>query len=72
MVLYVFKVSDPEDRFFFNRVILVISVVLRETTLTVSDSTLETTSMESEIMGIVSLSITKISEIIRLKSRPSG
>ena len=52
---------------FLNRVISVISVVLTETTLTISDSTGETVSMESDIVRVVSLSTTEISEVARLK-----
>ena len=67
-----FKVYDTEDSFFFlNRLISVISVVLRENTLTISDSTGETVSMESEIMTVLSLSTTEIPEITRLKIRSS-
>ena len=46
------NVYDPEDSFwgFFNRVISVISVVLRETTLTISVSTGIPVSRQSEIM----------------------
>ena len=53
--------------FFFYRVILVISLVLRETTLTISDSTGETVSLQYEIVKVVSFSTTEISEITRLK-----
>ena len=38
----------------FNRVISVISVILRETTLTVSDSTGEPVSLESEMVRLFS------------------
>ena len=61
-----------EDRFFFNRVISVFSVVLKETTLTISVSTCEPVSMESEIVRVFPLSTTEISEITRLKIRSSG
>ena len=50
---------------FLNRVISVISVVLRETTLTISDSTDEPVSIESERVRVVSLYTTEMSEIIR-------
>ena len=53
------KVSNPVDRF-LNRVI---SVVLRETTFTISVSTGEPVPVESEIVTVVSLSTTEISEI---------
>ena len=49
----------PEDRI-FNRVNLDIFVVLREKTLTISDS-IET--VETEIARVVSLSATEITEI---------
>ena len=63
----------PEDRvfFFFNRVISVMSVLLRKSTLSISVSTGEPLSMESEIVRVVSLSTIKISEITRLKIRSS-
>ena len=54
------RYPDPEDRI-FNHVISDISVVLRETTLTISDS------IESEIVRAVFLSTTEITEIIRFK-----
>ena len=60
----------PEDR--CNRIITVISVVLRETTPIISDSTGETFSMESEMIRVVFLRTTEISEIARLKIRFSG
>ena len=50
--------TDSQNRI-FNRVISVISVVLREITLTISDSTGEPVSIESEIVRVVSLSIRK-------------
>ena len=49
----------PDDRF-LNHVISVISVVVRETTLTVLESNTETVSMGSETMRVVPLSITEI------------
>ena len=42
------RYKEPEDRFFFNRVISVISIALRGTTLTISDSTREPVSVEYE------------------------
>ena len=61
------RYSDPEDRFFLffwfffsNRVISVISIVQRETTLTISDSTGEPVSMESGVVIVVFHSKTKI------------
>ena len=41
--------------------------MLRETTLTISDSTDAVSSVESEIMRIVSLNTTEITEITRFK-----
>ena len=61
------RYPDPEVDF-LNRVISVISVVLRETTLTSSDSTGKPVSMEYEIVKVVS----EISEITRLKIRSSA
>ena len=55
-----------------NRVVSVISVVLRETTHTISVSTGEPLSMEYEIVRVVSLGTTDKSEITRLKIRFSG
>ena len=66
------RYPQPEDRvFFLNRVISVISIVLRETTLTTSDSSGELVLIESEIMRVVYLCTTEISEITRLKIRSS-
>ena len=55
--------------FLFNCAIPVISVVLRETTL--SASTGVSVSIESEIVRVASLRITEISETTRLKIRYS-
>ena len=57
------RYPDPEDGI-FNRVIFDISIVLRETTLTVSDSI--------ETVKLVSLSTTEITQITRLRNGPSG
>ena len=57
---------------FLNRVISVISPLLEETTLIVSDSTGETASMEYKTVRVVSSSSTKISEITRSKTRSLG
>ena len=58
---------DPEDRIFRR----VISVVLGETSLTISYF-IETVSLiDSEIVSVVSLSTTEITEITRLKNRSS-
>ena len=54
-VLRCIKVSGLKISFFLNRVISVISVVLGKTTLTISDSTGKTVSMESKIVRVVSL-----------------
>ena len=62
------RYSDPEDRI-FNRVISDISVVLREITLTISDSIETRSSIESEIVRVVSLRTTGIT---RFKNRYSG
>ena len=59
-------------KIFFFRVISVISVVLRETTLTISDSTGETVAMESEIARAFQISTTEISQLTRLKIQSSG
>ena len=48
------------------------SVVRRETTLFISDSTGEPVSIKSEIVRVVSPSTTEIPKIIRLKIRSSG
>ena len=57
---------------FLIRVISVISVVLRKTTLTISVSIGEPVLMESEKVRVVSLSKKEISKINRLKIRSSG
>ena len=64
-----FKVSYPEDRI-SNRVISDISVVLRKTTLNISDSIETSSPVESEIVRVISLGTTEISEITRLKKTP--
>ena len=56
----------------FNCVTSVISVVLRETTLTISDLTGEPVTVEPGIERVVSLIATEISEITRLTIRYSG
>ena len=67
----VLKYLDPEDRI-FNYVISDIPVVLRETTLTISDSFDTGSPVKFEIVRVVYLSVTKISEITQLKNRSSG
>ena len=59
------KVSGPSRSFFFfflnlNVVISFISIVLRETTLTISDLTGECISMECEIVRVVYIDTTEI------------
>ena len=64
--IFFLKYPEPENRI-FKRVISDISVVLRETTLTISDSIEIVSPVESEIMRVNSLSTTGISEITQLK-----
>ena len=59
-----------EDRI-FNRVISDISVVLRETTLTFSDSIEAGLPVEYEIARVVSLSSTEITDITRFNKNRS-
>ena len=56
---------------FLNRVHSGFSVVQRETTFTISDSTSEPVSTEYEIVKMVSHHTTEICEITRLKIRSS-
>ena len=49
--------------FFFNHVILVIFVELRETSLSILDLTADSVSMESEIMRVISLGTMEMSNI---------
>ena len=65
------RYSDPEDQF-LDHFIFVISVVLREPTVTISDWTVEPVAMKSEILRVVSHVTTEISEIKRLKFRSSA
>ena len=51
---------------------MVISVVLREPTLSISELTVEPVSMESEIVRVVSLRTTGISKIKQLKIQSPG
>ena len=53
---------DPEDPF-FNRVFSYISVVLRETTLAVSDSIETDLPVDTKTVRVVFLSKTEIAEI---------
>ena len=57
--------DDPEDLLFLDHVISDISVVLRETSFTISASTGKLVSVESAIERVVSLSTIEISEITR-------
>ena len=57
---------------FFYHVITDISVVLRETCLTISDSIETGPPIETDIVRVVSLSTTETSEITRFKNRSSG
>ena len=59
---------NPEDQI-FNRVISDISVIQRETTLSILDSIETGTPVETEIVKVVSL-VTEITEIIRYKKNP--
>ena len=63
-----FKVSRPENRI-FNRVISDISAVSREATLT-SDSIERDSQVETEIVRVVFLSTTEITEITRFNPLP--
>ena len=61
---------DPEDRI-FNRIISDISIELRETTLTISDSNETRSPVETEIVGVVPISTTDITEITQVKDQSS-
>ena len=58
---HIFKVPHPDD-LNFNRVISDISVVLRETTLTISDFIETDSPVETEIVVVIYLSTTEITE----------
>ena len=62
------KYPNPEDRI-LNRVISDIFVVLRKTIHTFSDSIETGSPVESEIVRVVSLSPTEITEITRLQKK---
>ena len=64
----ILKYAGPEDQI-FNRAISDISVVLRETTLTFSDSIVIGSPVETEIVRVVSLGATEIAKIIHLKKK---
>ena len=62
----------PDNRL-LNRVISVISIAPRETTLTISDSIEAGSPVETEEVRVISLGTTEITEITRFfKNRPSG
>ena len=65
--MFVLRYPDLEDRV-FNRVISDISVVLGETTLTISDSVETGSPVESEIVRVVSLRTAELTEITRFKN----
>ena len=52
---------------FLNRVFLVISVILKETTFSISDLTGVPVLMEYEIVRVVSLSTNEVSDVTQLK-----
>ena len=58
-----YKLSFPKDRI-FRHAILNISIVLRETTLTTSDSVETGSPVEIKIVRVVSLSAMKITKIL--------
>ena len=62
------RYPDPVDRI-YNRVISDISVVLRENTLTISDSIKTGLLVETEVVRVVSLTTTDITEITRVKKK---
>ena len=57
---------DPEDRIFYP-VISDISVALRETTLTISDSIETDSPVETELVRVDALGTTKMTNISRFK-----
>ena len=61
------RYSNPED-WNFNRVISDMSVVLRETILTILDSIETGSPLETETARVVSISTTEITEITRFKN----
>ena len=65
---YSLEYLDPVDRN-FNRVIVDISVVQRETTLTFSDAIETGSPLETEIVRVVPLSITEMTEITLFKKK---
>ena len=63
---FYFKVSDPQG-WIFSRVISDISIVLRETILTVSSFIETGSSLESDIVRVVSLGKMEVTEIARYR-----
>ena len=61
------RYPDLEDRI-CNRDTLNISVVLKETTLTISDSNVTVSPVQPEVVRVVSLGSTEITEITRVKN----
>ena len=69
--IYRLRYPDPGYRI-FNRVISDIPVVLRETTLTISDSFEAGSPIETEIVRVVSLCTSEITQTVRFRKRSSG
>ena len=65
------RYPDPKHRI-LNRVISDISVLLRETTHLISDSIDTVSTVESEIVRVVSLGTTEITEITRFNTNLQG
>ena len=65
------RYPNPEGQI-LNRVILVSSVVQRETTITITVSTGEPVSVESKTVRVVSLNTTEITGVTRFKIRSLG
>ena len=61
------RYSDPEDQI-FNPVILDISLALRETTLTISDSIKTGSPVKLELVKMVSFSSKEITEMTQFKN----
>ena len=64
----VLRYPDPEDRI-FNCVVSDIFVVLRKTILAISDSIETGLPVETEIVRVVSFTLTEVAEITRLKKK---
>ena len=65
------SICEHEDRI-FNRIISDISVVHMETSLTISDSIETGKPIETEIVKVVFISTTEITEITRFKKKRSS